>query len=92
MRVEFGDVSLGNFLCSVPASCRSVALRVFIAVLSCILGLVLMPLGSLASITSVGWMWYVCIVLEVCFLGSISSYAHVPVSQSGARCLRSLLE
>ena len=92
MRVEFGDESLGNFLCSVPASCRSVALRVFIAVLRCILGLFLMPLGSLASITSVGWMWYVCVVLEVCFLVRISSHVLVPVSQSGARCLKSLLE
>jgi hypothetical protein len=34
MRVEFGDVSLGTFLCSVLASCWSVALRVFIVVLS----------------------------------------------------------
>ncbi len=85
-------MSLGSFLCSVPASCRSVALRVFIAVLSCILGLVLKPLGSLASITSVGWMWYVCVVLEVCFLVRIYSHVFVPVSQSGARCLRSLLE
>ncbi len=92
MRVEFGDESLGNFLCSVPASCRRLALRVLIAVLSCILGLVLMPSGSLASITSVGWLWYVCVVLEVCFLVSISSHAHAPVSQIGARCLRSLLE
>ncbi len=57
MRAEFGDVSLGSFLCFVPASCRSVALRVFIAVLSCILGLVLMPLGSLAIIASIGCMW-----------------------------------
>ncbi len=56
MRVEYGDVSFGNFLCSVSASCRSMSLRVFIDVLSCILGLVLMPLGSLASMTSVGWM------------------------------------
>ena len=92
MRVEFGDVCFGNFLCYVPASCKSVALRVFIAVLSCILGLVLLPLGSLASIASVGWMWYECVVLEVCFLVRISSHLHVPVSQSGARCLRSLLE
>ncbi len=54
MRIEFGDESLGSFLCSVSASCRSVALRVFIVVLSCILGLVLMPLGSLGIIISVG--------------------------------------
>ncbi len=80
MRVEFGAGSLGSFLCSVPASCRSLVLRVSIAVLSCILGLILMPLGSLASITSVGRMWYVCVVLEVCFLVRISSHVHVPVS------------
>ena len=92
MRVEFGDESLGSFLCSVSASCRSEALRVFITVLSCNLGLVLMPLGILANRISVGWMWYVCVVLEVCFLVSIFSHAHIPVSQSGARCLRSLLE
>ena len=34
MRVEFGDESLGSFLCFVSISCRSVALRVFIVVLS----------------------------------------------------------
>ncbi len=54
MRVEFGDESLGNFMCSVLASCRGVAMRVFITVMSCILGLFLIVLGSLASITSVG--------------------------------------
>ncbi len=92
MRVEFGDGSLGSFVCSVPASCRSVALRVSIVVLSWIFGLVMMPLGSLASVTSVGWMWYVCVVLEVCSLVRISSHVLVPVPQSRARCLRSFLE
>jgi hypothetical protein len=69
MRVEFGAGFLGSFLCSVPASCRRVALRVSTAAPSWMLGLVLMPLGNLASITSVGWIWYVCVVLEACLFG-----------------------
>ncbi len=92
MRVEFEAGSLGSSLYYVPASCRRVALRVSIAVMSWMLGLVLMPLSSLASITSVGWIWYVCVVLEVCFMVSISCHVIVPVSRSGARCLRSLLD
>ena len=56
MRVEFGAGSLGSFLCYVPASCTGVALRVSTAVRSWMLGLLLMPLGNLASIASVGWI------------------------------------
>ncbi len=92
MRVEFGAGYLGSFMCSVPVSCRRVALRVFIDVRSCILGLVLMPLGSLAIMASVGCMWYVCVLLGVYFVVSMACHVLIPVSQSAARCLRSLVE
>ena len=55
--VEVGAGSLGSLLCSVSASRSRVALRVFIAICRCSLGLVLIPLGHLAMTTLVGWMW-----------------------------------
>ncbi len=67
MRVDVWAGSLGSFLCFVTASCRRVALRMSTAVRSLILGLVLIPFGNLASIASVGWMWYMRVVVDVCF-------------------------
>ncbi len=40
----------------------------------------------------VGWMWYVVVPFGVCVLVSIECQVVTPVSHSGARCLRSLLE
>ena len=90
--VDVGAMSFGSVLFSVFASWRRVALRVFIAVLSCILGLVLMPLGSFAIVAGVGWMWYVVVPLGLCVLVMRVCHWVTPVSHSGARCLRSLLE
>ena len=59
MVVVVGSTSFGNFLCSLLAGRRRVALRVFMAVLSCSLGLYLCPLGSFAITAGVGWIWYV---------------------------------
>ena len=66
--------------------------RVSMAVRSCIFGLLLLPWGSLARMASVACMWYVKAVGEVCLMVSRMSHLYVPVSQSGARCLRRLLE
>ena len=92
MIVDVGVMSFGSFLFSVLAGWTSVALRVLIAVFSCSFGLVLLPIGSLAIMAGVGWMWYVVVpVWSVVFV--INSYHCVtPVSQSGARCFSSLLE
>ncbi len=68
------------------------ALRVFIAVWSCSLGLVLMPFGSFDIVAGVGWMWYVVVPLGLCVLVMRECHCVTPVSHSGARCLRSLLE
>ncbi len=82
----------GNFLFFVLAGCRRVALRVFIAVLSCSLGLVLLPLGSFAIVAGNGWMWYVIVPLGLCVLVSRKFHWVTRFSWSGARCLRSLFE
>ena len=66
MSVAFGVGSLGNLRYSVPAG-RS---RVDRRVRSCIFGLVLCPCGSLARVASVGYMWYVKVVGEVCLMVS----------------------
>jgi hypothetical protein len=92
MVVDVGHVSFGNFLFSVLAGWRRVALRVFIAVVSCSLGLVLCPFGSFAIVAGVGWMWYVVIPVGSCVLVISEFHWVTPLSQSGARCLRSLLE
>jgi hypothetical protein len=47
-----------------------VDLKISMAVLSCIFGLVLLPWGSLATMASVGCMWYVKTVWEVCLIVS----------------------
>ena len=57
--VVVAAISFGNFLCSVFAGRRRVALRVFMAVLSWSLGLYLCPFGSFAMTAGVGWIWYV---------------------------------
>ena len=57
--VDVDAACFGSFLFSVLAGWRRVALRVFIAVLSCSLGLILLPLGSFAIVAGAGWMWYV---------------------------------
>ncbi len=90
--VDVGAMSFGSVLFSVFSGWRRVALRVFIAVLSCSLGLVLMPLGSFAIVAGVGWMWYVVVPLGLCVLVMREGHWVIPLSQSGARCLRSLLE
>ena len=90
--VDVGAMSFGSVLFSVFSGWRRVALRVFIAVLSCSLGLVLMPLGSFAIVAGVGWMWYVVVPLGLCVLVMRECHWVTPVSHSGARCLRSLLE
>ena len=59
MVVVVVSMSFGNFLCSVLAGRRRVALRVLMAVLSCSLGLYLCPFGSFAITAGVGWIWYV---------------------------------
>ena len=92
MIVDVGAMSFGYFMFSVLAGWRRVALRVFIAVLSCSLGLVLMPLGSLAIVAGVGCMWYVVVPLGLFVLVIREFHWVIPVSHSGARCLRSLLE
>ncbi len=56
MHVDVGAVSFGSFLFSVVADWRRVAPRVFIAVLSCSFGLVLLTFGSFAFVAVVGWM------------------------------------
>ncbi len=92
MAADVEAMSFGNFLFSVLAGWRRVALRVFIAVLSCSLGLVLLPFGSFSIVARVGWMWYVVASLGSCVLVIREFHWVTPVSQSGARCLRSLLE
>ncbi len=79
-------------MCSVVAGRSKVALRVSMVVQSADFGPVLSPLGSLATMTLVGEMWYEasaeavwCEVISLC-------HVNVFVSHSGARCLRSLLE
>ena len=90
--VDVGAMSFGSVLFSVFAGWRRVALRVFIAVLSCSLGLVLLPFGSFAIVAGVGWMWYVVVPLGLCVLDSREFHWVTPVSHSGARCLRNLSE
>ena len=90
--VDVDAMYFGNVLFSVLAGWRSVAPRVLIAVLSCSLGLVLVPCGSFAIVAGVGWMWYVVVPLESFVLVTREFHWVTPVSQSGARCLRSLLE
>ncbi len=92
MVVDVEEMSLGSVLFSVLAGWRRVALRVFIVVLSCSLGYVLLPLRSFAIVAGAGWMWYVSIPSGLCVLVSREFHWVTPVSQSGARCLRSLLE
>ena len=58
MVVVLVSVSFGNFLCSVFAGRRRVALRVLMDVLSCRSGLYLWPFGSIAITAGVGWIWY----------------------------------
>ena len=92
MLVAFGVMSFGSFLFSVLAGWMRVALRVLIAVFSCRFGLVLLPFGSLASVAGVGGMWYVVVPLWSVVLEIKVFHCVTPVSQSGARCLSSLLE
>ncbi len=68
MAVDVDAMSFGNVLFSVLAGWRRVALRVFIAVWSCSLGLVLYPFGSFAIVAGVGWMRYVVVPLGSCVL------------------------
>ena len=91
MAVDVDVGSFGNVLFSVLAGWRRVALRVLIAVWSCSLWLVLLPFGSFAIVAGVGWMWYVVFPLGSCVLVIREFHWATPVSQSGARWLRSLL-
>jgi len=58
IRVTFVVLGFGSFLCSVVAGRSKVALKVSMAVRSVVFGPGSLPLGSLASITLVGEMWY----------------------------------
>ncbi len=58
IRVAFVVLGFGSFLRSVVAGRSKVAHRVSMAVRSDVFGPGLSPLGSLASITLVGEMWY----------------------------------
>ncbi len=92
--IRFAFVVLGfeSFLCSVEAGRSKVALRVSTVVRSAIVGLGLSQLGSLASTTLVGEMWYEASG-EFAWLEVISlCHVYVFVSQSGARCFKILLE
>ncbi len=91
---SFGSVlGLGfRVLFSVLGGWRRVALRVFMAVWSCSLWLVLFPLGSFSIVAGVGEMWYVVVPLGSCVLVIREFHWVTPVSHSGARCLRSLIE
>ncbi len=62
------------------------------AVLSCSLGLYLCPFGSFAITAGVAWMWYVEVPLGSCVLVIREFQLVTPVSHSGARCFKSLLE
>ena len=68
MIVVVVSLSFGNFLCSVFDGRRRVALRVFMAVLSCSLGMYLCPFGSFAITAAVGWIWYVWVPSGSCIL------------------------
>ena len=92
MVVVVVSLSFGNFLCSVVAGRRRVALRVCMAVLSCSLGLYLCPFGSLAIKAGVGWIWYVWVPSGSCVLVMSEFQCVTPVSHSGVRCFKSLLE
>jgi hypothetical protein len=59
MVVSSGVVYLGSFLSSVVVGKSRVALRESREVWREVLGPVLSPLGSLAMMTLVGWMWSV---------------------------------
>jgi hypothetical protein len=67
-------------------------MRVFIAVWSCSLGLVLYPFESFTIVAGVGWMRYVVVPLGSCVLVIREFHWMTLVSHSGARCLRCLLE
>ncbi len=92
MAVDVDVGSFGNVLFSVLAGWRRVALRVLIVVWSCILWQVLFPFGRFAIVAGVGWMWYVVVPLGLCILVIREFHWVTPVSHSGTRCLRSLLE
>jgi hypothetical protein len=68
MAVDVGATSFGSVLFSVWEGWRRVALRVFIAVWSCSLGLYLRPFGSFAIVAGVGCMWYVVVPSGPCVL------------------------
>ncbi len=92
MVVVVVSMSFGNFLCSVLAGRRRVALKVLMTVFSWSLGLYLCPFGSFAIIAGVGWIWYVSVPSGFCIL-VISEFQWVaPVSHNGGRCFKSLLE
>ncbi len=92
MVVALGAKSFGSVLFSVFAGWRRVALRVFMVVWSFSLWLVLFPFGSFAIVAGVGWMWYVVVPLGSCVLMIREFHWVTPVSHSGARCLRNLME
>jgi len=83
---------LRDIRCSVPAGTSRMDLKVSMAVRSCVFGLVQVLRGSLARMASVGCVWYVKVMGEVCLIVSRLFHLKTPVSQSRARCLRSLLE
>ena len=70
MSVIFGIGSLGSLRCSVLVGRSRVDRRVSMIVRSCIFGLVMCPWGSLSRMTSVGCMWYIKAMGEVCLMDS----------------------
>ncbi len=66
IRVAFVVLGFGSFLCSVVAGRSKGVLRVSMVVRSVVFGPGLSPLGSLASMTLVGEMWYEASGESVC--------------------------
>ena len=85
-------LAFGSFLCSVLAGRSRVALKVSMDVRSVVFGPGLSPFGSFASITLVGELWYEASRESVWWEVISLCHVYVFVCQSGARCLRSLLE
>ena len=71
MSVAFDVISLGRLRGSVPAKRSRVDRKVSMAARRCIFGLVLLPWASLVRMASVGCMWYVKALGEVCYMVSI---------------------
>jgi hypothetical protein len=85
-------MSLGGFLCSVEAGRSKVARRVTMEVRKVVLGPVLSPLGSLAIMALVDWIWRVTSWEFWCWAVRTEFHLMVFSFHRGARYLSSLLE